>query len=121
VVKQAEQQILARELSGAENKEYLAMDGLPAFNKATAKLLFGDLPALADGRVATIQGLSVRHAPRRPGCRRAAAACCPAVARPHAPCLRSCALGPRAQGTGSLRLGAAFIAKFMPGRVRAVR
>ena len=25
----------------------------------------------------------------------------------------------RAQGTGSLRLGAAFVAKFMPGRVRA--
>ena len=74
VVKQAEQQILARELSGAENKEYLAMDGLPAFNKATAKLLFGDLPALGEGRVATIQGLSVRHATRRPGCLRAAPA-----------------------------------------------
>jgi hypothetical protein len=65
VVKQAEQQILARELAGTENKEYLAMDGLPAFNKATAKLLFGDLPALAEGRVATIQGLSVRRAPQR--------------------------------------------------------
>jgi aspartate/tyrosine/aromatic aminotransferase len=61
VVKTAEQQLLARELSGAENKEYLAMDGLPAFNKLTAQLLFGaDAPALKEGRVATIQGLSVR-------------------------------------------------------------
>ncbi len=61
VVKQAEQKLLAAELSGAENKEYLAMDGLPAFNKVTAQLLFGDTSAaLKDGRVATIQGLSVR-------------------------------------------------------------
>lgn len=34
VVKEAEKKILERELSGAENKEYLAMEGLPAFNKA---------------------------------------------------------------------------------------
>jgi hypothetical protein len=61
VVKKAEQQILARELAGAENKEYLGMDGLPAFNKLTAQLLFGaDAPAIKEGRVATIQGLSVR-------------------------------------------------------------
>jgi hypothetical protein len=61
VVKKAEQQLLARELAGTENKEYLGMDGLPAFNKLTAQLLFGaDFPALKEGRVATIQGLSVR-------------------------------------------------------------
>ena len=29
-------------LEKAENKEYLPIDGLPAFKKATASLLFGD-------------------------------------------------------------------------------
>jgi len=74
VVREAEARLLA---SGVD-KEYLPIDGLAAFNDATARLLLGDTsPALADGRVATIQGLS---------------------------------------GTGSLRLGAAFIAKFLtPG------
>lgn len=38
VVKAAEKKILERELSGAENKEYLAMEGLPAFNKARPAL-----------------------------------------------------------------------------------
>ena len=72
VVREAETRILA---SGVD-KEYLPIDGLAAFNAATARLLLGDAsPALAEGRVATIQGLS---------------------------------------GTGSLRLGAAFIAKFLP-------
>ena len=61
VVKLAEQRLLARELSGADNKEYLGMEGLPAFNRLSAQLLFGgDSPALAQGRVVTIQGLSVR-------------------------------------------------------------
>ena len=34
VVKTAEKRVLERELSGKENKEYLSMEGLPAFNKA---------------------------------------------------------------------------------------
>jgi aspartate aminotransferase len=72
VVREAETRLLA---SGVD-KEYLPIDGLAAFNAATARLLLGDgSPALADGRVATIQGLS---------------------------------------GTGSLRVGAAFLAKFRP-------
>ena len=33
VVKAAEKKILEKELSGQENKEYLGMEGLPAFNK----------------------------------------------------------------------------------------
>ena len=78
VVKAAEKRVLERELSGAENKEYLSMDGLPAFNKVTAELLLGaGSAALKEGRVATLQSLS---------------------------------------GTGSLRVGAAFIARFMKGR-----
>lgn len=72
VVKEAE----ARMLAANENKEYLPIDGLPAFKKATANLLFGEEnPVLKEGRVATIQSLS---------------------------------------GTGSLRVGAAFIQRFMP-------
>ena len=60
-MKKAEQRLLARELSGADNKEYLGMEGLAAFNKLSAQLLFGrDSEALAQGRVATIQGLSAR-------------------------------------------------------------
>ena len=100
------------------------MDGLPAFNKATAKLLFGDLPALAEGRVATIQGLSVRAGPwrraarvPRPQLRRAAGLVCGESRGAAKSDMRAAA--PHAQGTGSLRLGAAFVAKFMPGRVRA--
>ena len=61
VVKHAEQQLLERELAGSENKEYLSIEGLPAFNRVTAELLFGaDSPVLAQGRVVTVQGLSVR-------------------------------------------------------------
>jgi len=63
---------------GAEggNKEYLPIEGLPAFRAATVKLLLGEgHPAVAEGRVATLQALS---------------------------------------GTGSLRVGAAFIARFLP-------
>jgi aspartate aminotransferase len=74
VVKKAEQRMMDK----AENKEYLGMDGLPAFKKATLDLLLGaDHPAIKDGRAVTVQSLS---------------------------------------GTGSLRLAAAFIAKWMPGK-----
>ena len=60
-MKHAEQQLLQRELAGTENKEYLSIEGLPAFNRATAELLFGaDSQLLAQGRVVTVQGLSVR-------------------------------------------------------------
>ncbi|KAI3433584.1 hypothetical protein D9Q98_003395 [Chlorella vulgaris] len=73
VVRKAEERMLAK----AENKEYLPIEGLAAFNKATMELLLGaDSPAIKEQRVACLQSLS---------------------------------------GTGSLRVGAAFIAKFMPG------
>ncbi|KAI3822378.1 hypothetical protein L1987_09967 [Smallanthus sonchifolius] len=46
-------------LERGENKEYLPIEGLAAFNKATTELLFGaDNPVLHQQRVATIQGLS---------------------------------------------------------------
>ncbi|XP_044463795.1 aspartate aminotransferase, chloroplastic isoform X2 [Mangifera indica] len=55
VVKKAESIMLER----GENKEYLPIEGLAAFNKATAELLFGaDSAALKEQRVATVQGLS---------------------------------------------------------------
>ncbi|KAL8171115.1 hypothetical protein V2J09_022919 [Rumex salicifolius] len=55
VVKKAENLMLER----GENKEYLPIEGLAAFNKATAELLFGaDNPLLKEQKVATIQGLS---------------------------------------------------------------
>jgi aspartate aminotransferase len=74
VVRAAEQRMLAAN----ENKEYLAIEGLPGFRKATAELLLGAAsPALAAGRVATLQALS---------------------------------------GTGSLTVGAQFLAAFMPGK-----
>ncbi|CAI5990470.1 unnamed protein product [Closterium sp. NIES-64] len=64
-------------LDSHENKEYLPIEGLAAFNKATVELLLGaGNQAVKDGRVATVQGLS---------------------------------------GTGSLRLGAAFIQRYLPG------
>lgn len=73
VVKKAELKMLEK----GENKEYLPIDGLPAFKAATANLLLGaDNPAVKEGRVATIQSLS---------------------------------------GTGSLRVGAAFLNRFLPG------
>eukprot|EP00850_Spirogloea_muscicola_P011761 SM000074S21671 [mRNA] locus=s74:265135:268838:- [translate_table: standard] len=72
VVKKAEKLMLEKE----ENKEYLPIEGLPAFNKATVELLLGkDNPVISENRVATIQGLS---------------------------------------GTGSLRIGAAFIQRYLP-------
>lgn len=73
VVKKAERKIL----DANENKEYLPIDGLPAFKQATLDLLLGqDHPAIKEGRIAVVQSLS---------------------------------------GTGSLRVGAEFISKFMKG------
>lgn len=55
VVKKAENLMLER----GENKEYLPIEGLAAFNKVTAELLLGaDNPLLEEQRVATVQGLS---------------------------------------------------------------
>ncbi|KAI0511290.1 hypothetical protein KFK09_011915 [Dendrobium nobile] len=55
VVKKAENLMLER----GENKEYLPIEGLAAFNKVTAELLFGaDSPVIQQGRVATVQSLS---------------------------------------------------------------
>ncbi|KAL9264902.1 Aspartate aminotransferase, chloroplastic-like protein [Drosera capensis] len=55
VVKKAENLILER----GENKEYLPIEGLAAFNKVTAELLFGaDNPVLKQQRLSTVQGLS---------------------------------------------------------------
>nr|XP_048331578.1 aspartate aminotransferase P2, mitochondrial isoform X2 [Ziziphus jujuba var. spinosa] len=73
VVTKAENLMLER----GENKEYLPIEGLAAFNKVTAELLFGaDSPIIQQQRVATVQGLS---------------------------------------GTGSLRLAAALIERYLPG------
>ncbi|KAL8171116.1 LOW QUALITY PROTEIN: hypothetical protein V2J09_022920, partial [Rumex salicifolius] len=70
---QAEKLILEK----GENKEYLPVEGLAAFNKAAAELLLGaDNPLLKQHKVASVQ-------------------CC--------------------GGTGSLRLGAAFIERFFSG------
>lgn len=55
VVKKAERLVLER----GEDKEYLPIEGLAAFTKATAELLFGaDNPVIGQQRVATVQGLS---------------------------------------------------------------
>ncbi|RVW53808.1 Aspartate aminotransferase, chloroplastic [Vitis vinifera] len=55
VVKKAENLMLER----GENKEYLPIEGLAAFNKVTAELLFGaGNPVIEQQRVATVQGLS---------------------------------------------------------------
>ncbi|XP_074287076.1 aspartate aminotransferase, chloroplastic [Silene latifolia] len=55
VVKKAENLMLER----GENKEYLPIEGLAAFNKATAELLFGaGNPVIKEQRVATVQSLS---------------------------------------------------------------
>jgi aspartate aminotransferase len=55
VVKKAENLILEK----GENKEYLPIEGLAAFNKVTAELLFGaENAVIQQQRVATVQGLS---------------------------------------------------------------
>eukprot|EP00195_Chlamydomonas_chlamydogama_P011440 CAMPEP_0202901242 /NCGR_PEP_ID=MMETSP1392-20130828/14143_1 /ASSEMBLY_ACC=CAM_ASM_000868 /TAXON_ID=225041 /ORGANISM="Chlamydomonas chlamydogama, Strain SAG 11-48b" /LENGTH=435 /DNA_ID=CAMNT_0049587777 /DNA_START=77 /DNA_END=1384 /DNA_ORIENTATION=+ len=73
VVRKAEKKIF----DAKENKEYLTIEGLDAFRKATVDLLLGsDHPAIKEGRIAVVQSLS---------------------------------------GTGSLRVGAGFIARFLKG------
>lgn len=55
VVKKAENMML----ENGENKEYLPIEGLAAFNRVTAELLFGaHNPVIQQQRVATLQGLS---------------------------------------------------------------
>lgn len=55
-VKQAEERILN---SGLYNKEYLPIDGLPEFNKASARLMFGEqLYGPNASRIVTVQALS---------------------------------------------------------------
>jgi aspartate/tyrosine/aromatic aminotransferase len=55
VVREAEEKILSQNL----DHEYLAQDGLPAFNQVSQILMFGeDSRALAEKRVFTIQGIS---------------------------------------------------------------
>eukprot|EP00238_Polyblepharides_amylifera_P006778 CAMPEP_0196594378 /NCGR_PEP_ID=MMETSP1081-20130531/78193_1 /TAXON_ID=36882 /ORGANISM="Pyramimonas amylifera, Strain CCMP720" /LENGTH=452 /DNA_ID=CAMNT_0041918629 /DNA_START=64 /DNA_END=1422 /DNA_ORIENTATION=+ len=74
VVKKAE----AKMMEKGENKEYLPIDGLPAFKQCTLELLLGaGHPALEEGRAISVQSLS---------------------------------------GTGSLRVGAAFINVWLPGK-----
>jgi len=72
IVKKVEEDLVRATL----DKEYLPIDGLPAFRARTSELLFGpDSAVIQEKRVATIQGLS---------------------------------------GTGSLRIAAGFINKFLP-------
>lgn len=55
VVKKAENLMLEK----GYNKEYLPIEGLAAFNKATAEVLLGaDNPVIKQQRVATVQGIS---------------------------------------------------------------
>jgi aspartate aminotransferase len=55
-VRRAEQNIVT---DASLNKEYLGIEGHPAFNRLTAEFVFGDAcPAIDAGRVATLQTLS---------------------------------------------------------------
>lgn len=55
VVKAAEEKIVSQNLQ----KEYLAIDGIPEFNKGARGVLFGwDHPDVTSGRVASVQSLS---------------------------------------------------------------
>jgi aspartate/tyrosine/aromatic aminotransferase len=59
VVKKAEQLLVAKSVDNSNNKEYLPIDGLPAFRAATVKLILGPQSAAAkEGRVACCQTLS---------------------------------------------------------------
>jgi len=58
VVKKAEAALLQQVGSGAINKEYLGIDGLPSFKKETVKLILGNAKAIAENRVACTQTLS---------------------------------------------------------------
>lgn len=61
-VQSAEESILARQGKGAGFKEYLPMDGMPAFNKVAPLLLLGKGPATlaaqAEGKLVSVQSLS---------------------------------------------------------------
>eukprot|EP00747_Dinoflagellata_sp_TGD_P163499 gnl/TRDRNA2_/TRDRNA2_182223_c0_seq1.p1 gnl/TRDRNA2_/TRDRNA2_182223_c0~~gnl/TRDRNA2_/TRDRNA2_182223_c0_seq1.p1 ORF type:complete len:416 (-),score=106.49 gnl/TRDRNA2_/TRDRNA2_182223_c0_seq1:81-1328(-) len=58
VVRKAEAEIL-NELGTKNNKEYAAIDGTPELKTVTQKLIFGETsPAIAEGRIATVQALS---------------------------------------------------------------
>lgn len=58
VVREAEQEVL-KELGGAVNKEYSTIDGPDELKVLTQRLVFGpDSPAIADGRIASVQALS---------------------------------------------------------------
>lgn len=101
-------------------------EGLAAFNKATMELLLGaDSPAIKEQRVACLQVRTLpptgrHHLFRSVWQMRAAGllqcgACCWLLAACN-PRPVSCAVAVQSlSGTGSLRVGAAFIAKFMPG------
>jgi aspartate aminotransferase len=59
VVKKAESALLDQVASGAVNKEYLPIDGLASFKKATTELILGSgSKSIAEGRVACTQALS---------------------------------------------------------------
>ena len=59
VVKKAEKQIFEKFEKGEYNHEYLPIEGLDSFRKATVDLLLGDdHPAIKEGRVAVLQSLS---------------------------------------------------------------
>ncbi len=113
---QAEQRILA---SGA-NKEYLPIEGLDTFRKATVDLLLGaGHPAIKEVRV-----------PHRPRPRAQAGShwgergvlnlCLPAARTLLCPQNRVAALQ-ALSGTGALRVGAAFIARYFKVRSRRQR
>lgn len=56
VVREAERRLVN---DGSQNKEYLSITGIPAFNKLSAKLIFGEnSPAISERRVCTAQCLS---------------------------------------------------------------
>jgi len=57
VVREAEQEVL-QELGTGNNKEYSTIDGPAAFQKVCQDVIFGDSPAVKEGRVASLQALS---------------------------------------------------------------
>jgi aspartate aminotransferase len=58
-VKKAEQILVTKSCDNSNNKEYLPIDGLPAFRAETVKLILGkESKAIAEGRVACCQALS---------------------------------------------------------------
>ena len=58
-VKEAEGRVAAALQNGSRNKEYLPIEGHAEFRRLTAKLVLGEhSPAIAEGRVATMQTIS---------------------------------------------------------------